>query len=370
MKIIIILIYIIIFILLIKLSISIEKYTNIEKYTDVEINKLKDVNMYGNLTIKTKKNNFDNINKLCIKHRCIDINKLKELPYKKGEAGQCTKKDCTKVCTCPYGTAATGDDCTIHEKEICMSCGKNYKYKPETKTCFPCEGSTFIDVENHNRTICCSKTQKYNLDNSCSQNVCKCENGEGDNENCEDENLTKCKTCNRNYYLKNNSCVACESGKFTNDGNRDRKCCPKGQHYDFSKDECMTNRCVCEGGYSTEGEECEIHGSEDCVSCKGGASGEYYAYLPSAIEGNKCINCNPPGTLSVNKKYINSDKHRITDCCPFGKKYDEVTGICKSIGRDPNKLCRDGEIWNWSYNYCECPVSEIFDLEQDICKHI
>ena len=49
MKILIILIYIIIFILLIKLSINIEKYTNIE------INKLDDVNMYGNLTIKTKK---------------------------------------------------------------------------------------------------------------------------------------------------------------------------------------------------------------------------------------------------------------------------------------------------------------------------
>jgi hypothetical protein len=364
MKILIILIYIIIFILLIKLSINIEKYTNIE------INKLDDVNMYGNLTIKTKKNNFNNINTICIKNQCMDINRLKELPFKKGDDGQCTKQECTKVCTCPFGTAATGDECKVHQKEVCVSCGKNYRYNYETKTCIACEGGKIIDSDNHNRTVCCSKTQKYNFDDTCSQKVCKCENGEGDNENCENEDSTKCKTCNRNYYLDNNNCVACPSDTFTNDGNRDRICCPKGQHYDFSYNECMTNRCTCEGGYSTVGEECEIHGSEDCISCKGGASGEYYAYLPSAIEGNKCINCNPPGTLSVNIKYIYSDNHRITDCCPFGKKYNENSGICESVGRNPNNLCRDGEKFNLNGNYCECPASEIFNLEQDICKDI
>jgi hypothetical protein len=364
MKILIILIYIIIFILLIKLSINIEKYKN------MEINRLDDVNIYGNLIIKTIKNNFNNVNKLCIKDQCIDINRLKELPFEKGDDGQCTIEECTKVCTCPNGTAATGDDCTIHKKEICMRCGKNYKYEPGTKTCVACEANTFIDVENHNRTICCSKTQKYNLNNSCSQNVCKCENGEGDDENCEDENITKCKTCNRNYYLDNNSCVACEADTFTNDGNRDRKCCPKGQHYDFSYDACMTNKCTCEGGYSTEGEECEIHGNEDCVSCKGGASREYYAYLPSATEGNKCINCNSLGTLSINRKYIYSDNHRITGCCPSGQKYNENSGICESAGRNANNLCRDGEKYIYSGNYCECPPSQIFNLEENKCKHI
>ena len=170
--------------------------------------------------------------------------------------------------------------------------------------------------------------------------------------------------------MDNNNCVACPSDTFTNDGNRDRQCCPKGQHYDFSLDACMINICTCEGGYSTEGKECEIHGSENCLSCKGGASGEYYAYLPSAIEGNKCINCNSPGTLSVNKKYIYSDNHRITSCCPWGEKYNEKSGICENVGRNPNNLCRDGETFRFTGSYCECPASEIFNLEQDICKDI
>jgi hypothetical protein len=365
MKILIILIYIIIFILLIKLSINIEKYKNIE------INKLDSVNMYGNLIIKTKKNNFNNINTICIKNQCIDINKFKELPYKKGNSGECTKEECTKICRCPYGKEATDDECTVDQKEICVSCGKNYRYDYRTKTCSACEGGKIIDVENHNRTVCCLNIEKYNLDNTCSQKVCKCDNGEGDNENCENEDLTKCKTCNRNYYLNNENCLACEANTFTNHGNRDRKCCPKGQHYDFRLDECMINKCICEGGYSIEGEQCEIHGSEKCLSCKGGKSGEYYAYLPSAIEGNKCINCNSSLTLPVDTKYIYSDKHRIKGCCSWGNKYNEDSGKCEDVGKNPNNLCRDGETFNFSgMGYCECPASEIFNLEQDICKEI
>lgn len=364
MKIIIILIYIILFILLIFFSINIEKYTNIE------INKLDGVNMYGNLTIKTKLNNFDNINTLCIKNQCINIDKLNKLPYKKGISGQCTKEDCTKVCRCPYGTAPEGEDCKVHEKEICISCGKNYRFDYGTKTCIACEGGKFIDDENHIRTVCCSKTEKYQMDDTCLKKTCQCENGEADNENCLDESVTKCKNCNKNYYLNNDECLPCEDEKYTQSGNLDRKCCPNGQHYDFSLDECLTNRCTCDGGYATEGEDCQIHGSEDCSSCKGGISGEYYYYSPSAIEGNKCITCNPEGTLSVNMRKMYSDNHRITMCCNRSEKYDENSGKCEYIGPNPDDLCRDGEIFDWGGGYCKCPSGEIYDLSQDICKDL
>ena len=360
MKIIIILIYIILFILLIYFSINIEKYTNIE------INKLDGINMYGNLTIKTKINNFDNINTLCIKNKCMNIDKLNKLPYKKGISGQCTKEDCTKVCRCPYGTAPEGEDCKVHEKEICISCGENYRFDNGTKTCIACEGGKFIDAENHIRTVCCSNTEKYNIDDTCSKKTCQCENGEADNENCEDEEVTKCKNCNENYYLNNDECLLCEDQKYTQSGNRDKKCCPKGQHYDFTIDDCATNKCTCDGGYANES--CDVHGTEDCSSCKGGNSREYYYYSPSGIEGNKCISCN----LEKNEiEIIYSDKHRITKCCPTSYVYNANTNTCEKE-RNPNKLCRDGEkfIFDKYYGYCECPSGEIYDLSQDICKDL
>jgi len=359
--IIIILIYIIIFILLIYFSINIEKYTNIE------INKLDGVNMYGNLTIKTRLNNFDNINTLCIKNKCINIDKLNKLPYQKGISGQCTKEDCTKVCKCPYGTAPEGEDCKVHEKEICISCGKNYRFDNGTKTCIACEGGKFIDSENHRRTICCSKTEKYNFDDTCSNKTCQCDNGEADNENCEDEDANKCKNCNENYYLNNDECLPCDTldGKYTQSGNRDRKCCPAGQHYDFTNDDCFINRCTCDGGYPTEGEDCAVHGSEDCSSCKGGKSGEYYYYSPSGIEGNKCIGCN----LSKHE-IIYSDKHRITKCCPKSYIYNEDTNECVQT-YNTTLLCRDGEEMIFENDgYCECPGTEIYDLSQKICKEL
>jgi len=364
MKIIIIFIYIIIFILLINLSINIEKYTNIE------INKLDGINMYGgNLTIKTKKNNFNNIKTICIKNQCIDINRLNKLPYQKGIVGKCTKKDCTKICRCPYGTAPEGEDCKVHEKEICISCGKDYKYNIGTKTCVSCEGGKFIDEENHIRTVCCSKTEKYNIDNTCSKKTCQCENGEADNENCEDESLTKCKNCNKNYYLENNECLKCENGIFTQSGNRDRKCCPKGQHYDFILDDCSINTCTCNGGYPTVGSDCAVNGSEDCYSCKGGNSNEYYYYSASGIEGNKCIDCNVP--WYGQKKKIYSDRHRITKCCISGEKYNNNTNKCELHRGDADNLCREGEKFNFaSGGYCECSNTETYDLTQDLCKDL
>ena len=365
MKIIIIFIYIIIFILLINLSINIEKYTNIE------INKLDGINMYGNLTIKTKKNNFDNIKTICIKNQCIDTNRLKELPYKKGIVGNCTKEDCTKICKCPYGTAPEGKNCKVHEKEICINCRKDYKYNSETETCVACEIGKFIDKENHNRTICCSITQNYNSDNTCSKKKCKCENGEADNENCDDESVTKCKKCNSNYYLENNECLKCENGIFTQSGNIDKKCCPKGRHYDSTLDDCLTNKCTCNGGYPTEGEDCVVNGSEDCDSCKGGNSREYYYYSPSGI-GHKCINCDL--IWKGYKKLIYSDKHRISKCCKDSHKYNVDSGICE-LERNNNDLCREGEKYTFDDShhnggYCECPSKEVFDLTQDMCKDL
>ena len=372
MKIIIILIYIIIFILLIYFSINIEKYTNVEinklDGVNVEINKLDGVNMYGNLTIKTRFNNFDNVNTLCIKNKCINIDKLNKLPYQKGISGQCTKEDCTKVCKCPYGTAPEGEDCKVHEKEICISCGKNYRFDNGTKTCIACEGEKFIDSENHRRTKCCSKTEKYNFDDTCSNKTCKCDNGEADNENCEIENEYKCKNCNENYYLNDAKCFKCEDEKYTQSGNRDRQCCPTGQHYDFTKDDCFINRCTCDGGYPTEGEDCAVHGSEDCSSCKGGKSGKYYYYSPSGIEGNKCIGCN-----LINHEIIYSDKHRITKCCPKSHIYNEGTNNCDRIYYPQNLLCRDGEKFVFeprNDGYCECPGTEIYDLNGGICKEL
>jgi hypothetical protein len=276
MKIIIILIYIIIFILLIYFSINIEKYSNIE------INKLDSVNIHGNITITTLNNNFNSIEKICIKDTCIDTSILKILPYAKGIAGRCQISECTKT------------------------------------------------------------------------KVCKCDNGEEDNENCKIENENKCKNCNENYYLNDAKCLECENEKYTQSGNIDKECCPKGEHYDLSNNGCITNKCTCDGGYPTEGEDCDIDGSEDCSSCKGGASREYYYYSPSEIEGNRCISCNPEGTLSINMRKMYSDNHRTTMCCSNQKeKYDEIDGICKYIGNNPQNLCRDGEIFNWDEDYCE-----------------
>lgn len=361
MKIIIILIYIIIFILLINFSINIEKYTNIE------INKLKGINMYGNLTIKTKKNNFDNINKICIKNKCINIDKLNKLPIKKGISGQCTVKDCTKVCKCPYGIAASGEDCKVHEKEICTSCGKNYRFDSVTKKCIACEGGKFINKENHIREICCSETENYNTDNTCSKKTCKCNNGEPDNENCEDEKVTKCKNCNKDYYLDNNQCEKCPSSTFTKDGNRDRECCPRGQHYDSIRDGCFTNKCTCNGGYPAEGEDCLIHGAENCASCKGGITKKFFSYSPSIINGNKCIDCKLDLEGSYGK-LIYSNKHRITKCCPWNHIYNEDNNRCEDNENNSyNNLCRNGEIFNYS-GYCECPDTKYFDLTENICK--
>jgi len=361
MKIIIILIYIILFILLIYFSINIEKYTNIE------IKKLHDVNIYGNLTIKTTLNNF-NIKELCIKNQCISKDKLINLPYEQGPQGECSEDQCKKVCMCNNGTVAEGEDCDVHNKEICINCNENYYFDSETNLCVACEVGTFINNDNHNRKVCCSNTEKYD-NNTCLKKTCQCENGEADNENCEDEELTKCKNCNSNYYLNNYECLPCDDEKYTQSGNIDRKCCPKGQHYDFITHACLTNICTCNGGYPTEGEDCQIHGSEDCSSCKGGISGVYYYYSPSAIEGNKCITCNPEGTLSVNMRKMYSDNHRITMCCNRSKKYNENSGKCEYIGPNPDDLCRDGEIFDWEGGYCKCPRDgEIYSLSDNKCE--
>ena len=211
--------------------------------------------------------------------------------------------------------------------------------------------------------------------------VCKCDNGEEDNVNCEIENEYKCKNCNENYYLNDAKCFKCEDEKYTQSGNIDRQCCPKGQHYDLYSNNCLINRCTCDGGYPTEGEDCDIHGSEDCSFCKGGASGEYYYYSPSAIDGNRCISCNPEGTLSFNMRKMYSDNHRTPMCCNKQEKYDEYSGKCENVGFIADNLCRGrrpdpdgggggeiGEIFNWVGGYCECPGTEIYDLSEKICK--
>ena len=360
MKIIIILIYIILFILLIYFSINIEKYTNIE------IKKLDDVNMYGNITIKTMLNNFD-IKELCIKNQCISKDKLINLPYKQGPQGQCREDQCKKVCICNNGTVAEGQDCDVHNKEICINCNKNYYFDSETNLCVACEVGTFIDNDNHDRRVCCSNTEKYDND-TCLKKECKCDNGEGDNENCEDESEHKCINCNENYYFDSDKCLKCDDDKYTQSGNRDRKCCPKGQHYDSNSDNCSANICICDGGYPTEGEDCDVHGSEDCSSCKGGIAKEYYYYLPSEIEGNKCISCNPEGTSLLDMRKMYSNNHRTTMCCDRKEKYNENSDICEFIGYNPNDLCRDGEIFDWVGDYCKCPDNEVYSLSDNICK--
>lgn len=369
MRTILIFVYILIFILIVYLSINIEKYEN------MEITKLNGIDIYGNLDIKTTSNKFDNIKKICIKDKCVDIDKIKKLPMEQGVKGQCTKEQCTKICKCPYGVAATGDDCKIHGKETCIKCKKNYKYNPYEKTCTVCEAGTQITKDEHTIEKCCKNTELLNLDNTCRKKICKCDGGYADAENCPDESTQKCVSCKENHYFQNNECKACPEGKYINkDEHQDTTCCERGTHYDNIMEGCMLNECTCNGGYGARGIKCEVHGSEQCDSCYGGNANNHnnYRYAPS-VNGNRCIPCNARGISVDDYKYVLSDKHRNTECClPYTEKYNYINQECEQVvSYNLNTLCREGEYFNYDTEQCECPVGEIFDLEVPqggICK--
>ena len=366
MKILLILIYILL------LLISVYFSTNIEKYTDIKINKLDDININGNVNIKTTDNIFNLIKEICIKDKCVSVDKLITLPNDVGSNGTCTAEQCTKVCQCPYGTVASGDDCKIHGAETCVSCKQNYKFDNIEKKCKPCEEGTIIDDDNHNITICCSQTQKIHNGNVCKNNECLCDNGEGDNENCEDVTVKKCKSCNSGFYFENDKCKQCNEELFTPDGNRDGKCCAIGQHYDNGIKGCLTNKCTCNGGTGTEGEKCEVHNSENCDSCKGGEYGEYYKYSTNTT--NTCVRCDFEEENYYNNEIIYSNNHRITECCPkntFQNRFNYKEGDYCKYKPNYNKLCRNGEIYINNgvseVGYCECPKNKKFDFVSNMC---
>ena len=107
-------------------------------------------------------------------------------------------------CYCHGGSSAT-DDCKVHESEHCESCFANFQ--------------PIIDPLTNLRTCqpICSNTQHLSdSEKSCETNICTCQNGDPDRQNCTEHNSEKCTRCYYGHEKIGDFCVKipcqCENG--------------------------------------------------------------------------------------------------------------------------------------------------------------
>ena len=339
-------------------------------------NNKENIKIHGNnINIKTNKTSL-NVNKLCIKDKCLNMKTETILPRKQGDPGVCNDNDCYK-CTCNRGQPAdignNDNSCkkkrSDNDKEQCKSCMLGYKLD-NAKKCVACSSGTYNDNPNNTTMSCkncetCSPGSSYRVNcggnsagycqqcaacqpgqhrvdcggNSagrCVNNVCNCNGGTAaTGSDCTSNGEWKCTSCNWGYYKNGNTCMECQG-------------CPTGQHRvncgGNSAGMCVSNICNCNGGQRAEGAACPINGEWKCTSCNWG----YYK------NGNTCTQC----------RQCNNNEQQTRDCSGTQNR------VC--IWKQCN--CNGGTAasgancpWNGAYKCIGCHHNHT--LRNDVCTY-
>ena len=169
------------------------------------------------------------------------------------------------VCTCEFGTAATGVACTTHDAEICIApCFTNttdilYSFDQASSKCSAtCVITGTADVD-HSKYA--EKNSATNVV-SCLPKNCQCSRGVAATGADCIKNESKCVGCGSNvpvgklYKLENNTCVF-------------ERCDAANGYVEDPEDntDCTNKICKCDNGVGAIGSACPARDDELCVSC-------------------------------------------------------------------------------------------------------
>ena len=231
------------------------------------------------------------------------------------------------VCLCENGEPISDTNCSNHEGNECQSCLDGYHLEDMVCAINSCYCDYGVSVSNGKDCIIdgshhCSECDEYYHINAqtsiCEGNVCICENGEPvNNRICKSHAANECDACIEGYHLeeglcainncycangipnfncifdKGHDCTSCNPGFTIQVFNGFRTCieltCPENienclicskysnrvcevceNYYSptLSGNSCQKNVCTCNGG--TVVSNCEVDGTEHCVSCDNG----------------------------------------------------------------------------------------------------
>ena len=283
--------------------------------------------------------------------------------------GECEKN----VCQCSGGEPV--DECPEHNKNMCKSCTNGLLTDGNCINVCKCTNGDIADVcPQHDTNICKSCDEGFVKDESdqCVKS-CVCDNGIAvEEDECPTNGVMKCKSCNTNYYLKNNTChdhsSACTSEQYQAQeptGEQDRICKP--------------NKCTCVHGGAATGIDCHVDGSlcteeapcNICAECIKGYHNHNNICIPhvctcdGGIEKNlegcndsddpRC--CHPSGEycLTCNEGYEMTGNECKTKCtCLNGLPYAGTEcldapakcGSCNTGYNLENEVC---------VTACQCP---------------
>ena len=100
-------------------------------------------------------------------------------------------------------------------------------------------------------------------------------------------NAEKCASCDGNYHLSNDQCVAntctCSNGQHAANSlctvHNAEKCASCDGNYHLSNDQCVANTCTCSNGQHAANSLCTVHNAEKCASC----------YANYHLSGDQCV---------------------------------------------------------------------------------
>lgn len=171
------------------------------------------------------------------------------------------------VCVCENGVAVT--DCEKHGNDECASCTGAFEL--QNGHCVP---------------LVCGAGQHIAGD-ACVANVCVCDNGVLDANNCNEDGAQNCDSCNQFYHAEgqgceanvcscnlgtavtdcpqdgDNVCEACDDGRAPVNGQCLPLICSAEEHVDGGA--CVANVCSCANG--TPVEKCHEDGAALCGAC-------------------------------------------------------------------------------------------------------
>ena len=190
-------------------------------------------------------------------------------------------------CYCDNGlSVSNGVECTVHGSLYCTECDDFYHHNSQTLGCDAnvcvCEDGEPVNnriCKSHGANECDACIEGYHLEEGlCAINNCYCANGIP-NFNCIFDKGHDCTSCNPGFTIQVfngfrtcieltcpeniENCLICS--KYSN---RVCEVCENYYSPTLSGNSCQKNVCTCNGG--TVVSNCEVDGTEHCVSCDNG----------------------------------------------------------------------------------------------------
>ena len=190
----------------------------------------------------------------------------------------------TKVCTCYGGTGATGTDCPTHNTEQCVSCWAGGDVYEESPGFFVRDTGWWLDSGHCKMHVSCPVGQGVSTFGTGTEDtVCEaCVGADFKFSDVDDYSTcgqhTKCPAgqgvVSNRTGVSQTTCSACIVGiSFSPDESYDAcqtvSTCPVGEYMSVTGT-CATTVCTCPNGVSVQASECNVHNTEQCVSCDAG----------------------------------------------------------------------------------------------------